>query len=179
MERRGVAEKAERVRIDTTIAQLGRLKNVGFEILSVAGSPVNSAFKFVVKNVADMSDSLASLMRNVELFGEDTDSVIERTTGEIDSMKTSAQALAEEMWKLAQQNIGSEAVKASKSHANLTDRFNNERKVVQGLSQDYKQLKQYMLDIAVAQETERVASVGERTRANLAKMRGYTSDLSK
>lgn len=179
MERRGVAEKAEQVRMDTTIAQLGRLKNVWFEILSVAGSPVNSAFKFVVKNVADMSDSLASLMRNVELFGEDTDSVIERTTAEIDSMKTSAQALAEEMWKLAQQNIGSDAVKASKAHANLTDRFNNERKVVQGLSQDYKQLKQYMLDIAVAQENERVASVGERTRANLAKMRGFPSDLSK
>ena len=179
MERRGVAEKAEQVRMDTTVAQLGRLKNVWFEILSVAGSPVNSAFKFVVKNVADMSDSLASLMRNVELFGEDTDSVIERTTAEIDSMKTSAQALAEEMWKLAQQNIGSDAVKASKAHANLTDRFNNERKVVQGLSQDYKQLKQYMLDIAVAQENERVASVGERTRANLAKMRGFPSDLSK
>lgn len=179
MERRGVAEKAEQVRMDTTIAQLGRLKNVWFEILSVAGSPVNSAFKFVVKNVADMSDSLVSLMRNVELFGEDTDSVIERTTAEIDSMKTSAQALAEEMWKLAQQNIGSDAVKASKAHANLTDRFNNERKVVQGLSQDYKQLKQYMLDIAVAQENERVASVGERTRANLAKMRGFPSDFSK
>ena len=179
MERRGVAEKAEQVRMDTTIAQVGRLKNVWFEILSVAGSPVNSAFKFVVKNVADMSDSLASLMRNVEQFGEDTDSVIERTTAEIDSMKTSAQALAEEMWKLAQQNIGSDAAKASKAHANLTDRFNNERKVVQGLSQDYKQLKQYMLDIAVAQENERVASVGERTRANLAKMRAFPSDLSK
>lgn len=179
MERRGVAEKAEEVRMDTTIAQLGRLKNSWFEILAISGSPVNSAFKFVVKNVADMSDSLASLMRNIELFGEDVDTVIERTTAEIDSMKTSAQALAEEMWKLAQQNIGEDAVKANKAHANLTDRFNNERKVVQGLSRDYKQLKQYMLDIVVAQENERVASVGERTRANLAKMRGFPSDLSK
>ena len=177
MERRGVAEKAEQVRMDTTIAQVGRLKNVWFEILSVAGSPVNSAFKFVVTSVADASELLASALESFKSQAQDTDTVIERTSAELDSMKTSAQALAEEMWKLAQQNIGNDAVKANKAHANLTDRFNNERKVVQGLSQDYKQLKQYMLDIAVAQERESLNSERQRIGANLQNVQKFSSEM--
>ena len=177
MERRGVAEKAEQVRMDTTVAQLGRLKNVWFEILSVAGSPVNSAFKFVVTSVADASEILVSALESFKTQAQDADTVIERTTAEIDSMKTSAQALAEEMWKLAQQNIGSDAVKASKAHANLTDRFNDERKVVQGLSQDYKQLKQYMLDIAVAQERESLDSERKRIGANLQNVQKFSGEM--
>lgn len=177
MERRGVAEKAEQVRMDTTIAQLGRLKNVWFEIFSTAGSPLNSAFKFVVTATADASEILASALESFKSQAQDADTVIERTTAELDSMKTSAQALAEEMWKLAQQNIGSDAVKASKAHANLTDRFNNERKVVQGLSQDYKQLKQYMLDIAVAQERESLNSERQRIGANLQNVQKFSSEM--
>lgn len=177
MERRGVAEKAEQVRMDTTIAQLGRLKNVWFEILSVAGSPVNSAFKFVVTSVADASELLASALEVFKGKAQDADTVIERTTAELDSMKTSAQALSEEMWKLAQQNIGNDAAKANKAHANLTDRFNNERQVVQGLSQDYKQLKQYMLDIAVAQERESLNSEWQRIGANLQNVQKFSSEM--
>lgn len=177
MERRGVAEKAEQVRMDTTIAQVGRLKNVWFEILSVAGSPVNSAFKFVVTSVADASELLASALESFKSQAQDADTVIERTSAELDSMKTSAQALAEEMWKLAQQNIGNDAVKANKAHANLTDRFNNERKVVRGLSQDYKQLKQYMLDIAVAQERESLNSERQRIGANLQNVQKFSSEM--
>ena len=177
MERRGVAEKAEQVRMDTTIAQVGRLKNVWFDIFSTAGSPLNSAFKFVVASVADASEILASVLESFKSQAQDADTVIERTTAEIDSMKTSAQALAEEMWKLAQQNIGSDAVKASKAHANLTDRFNNERKVVQGLSQDYKQLKQYMLDIAVAQERESLDSERKRIGANLQNVQKFSGEM--
>lgn len=177
MERRGVAEKAEQVRMDTTIAQLGRLKNVWFEIFSTAGSPLNSAFKFVVAATADASEILVSALEAFKVNAQDADTVIERTTAELDSMKTSAQALAEEMWKLAQQNIGSDAVKANKAHANLTDRFNNERKVVQGLSQDYKQLKQYMLDIAVAQERESLDSERKRIGANLQNVQNFSSEM--
>lgn len=177
MERRGVAEKAEQVRMDTTIAQVGRLKNVWFEILSVAGSPVNSAFKFVVTSVADASELLASALEVFEGKAQDADTVIEHTTAELDSMKTSAQALSEEMWKLAQQNIGNDAIKANKAHANLTDRFNNERKVVRGLSQDYKQLKQYMLDIAVAQERESLNSERQRIGANLQNVQKFSSEM--
>lgn len=177
MERRGVAEKAEQVRMDTTIAQLGRLKNVWFEIFSTAGSPLNSAFKFVVTATADASEILASALEAFKVNAQDADTVIERTTAELDSMKTSAQALAEEMWKLAQQNIGSDAAKANKAHANLTDRFNNERKVVQGLSQDYKQLKQYMLDIAVAQERESLDSERKRIGANLQNVQKFSSEM--
>ena len=177
MERRGVAEKAEQVRMDTTIAQVGRLKNVWFEIFSTAGSPLNSAFKFVVTSVADASEVLASALESFKSQAQDTDTVIERTSAELDSMKTSAQALAEEMWKLAQQNIGSDAAKANKAHANLTDRFNNERKVVQGLSQDYKQLKQYMLDIAVAQERESLNSERQRIGANLQNVQKFSSEM--
>lgn len=177
MERRGVAEKAEQVRMDTTIAQLGRLKNVWFEIFSTAGSPLNSAFKFVVTATADASEILVSALEAFKVNAQDADTVIERTTAELDSMKTSAQALAEEMWKLAQQNIGSDAVKANKAHANLTDRFNNERKVVQGLSQDYKQLKQYMLDIAVAQERESLDSERKRIGANLQNVQNFSSEM--
>lgn len=177
MERRGVAEKAEQVRMDTTIAQVGRLKNVWFEIFSTAGGPVNAAFKGVVKSIADASEDLVSAIRTIKRESADADTVIERTTAEMDSMKTSAQALAEEMWKLAQQNIGNDALKASKAHANLTDRFNNERKVVQGLSQDYKQLKQYMLDIAVGQENENIESARKRVGANLRSIQGFSSDL--
>lgn len=177
MERRGVAEKAEQVRMDTTIAQLGRLKNVWFEIFSTAGSPLNSAFKFVVTATADASEILASALEAFKVNAQDADTVIERTTAELDSMKTSAQALAEEMWKLAQQNIGSDAAKANKAHANLTDRFNNERKVVQGLSQDYKQLKKYMLDIAVAQERESLDSERKRIGANLQNVQNFSSEM--
>lgn len=177
MERRGVAEKAEQVRMDTTIAQLGRLKNVWFEIFSTAGSPLNSAFKFVVAATADASEILVSALEAFKVNAQDADTVIERTTAELDSMKTSAQALAEEMWKLAQQNIGSDAAKANKAHANLTDRFNNERKVVQGLSQDYKQLKQYMLDIAVAQERESLDSERKRIGANLQNVQKFSSEM--
>ena len=177
MERRGVAEKAEQVRMDTTIAQLGRLKNVWFEILSAAGSPVNSAFKFVVTSVADASELLASAFEAFKGKAQDADTVIERTTAELDSMKTSAQALSEEMWKISQQNIGNDAAKANKAHANLTDRFNNERKVVQGLSQDYKQLKQYMLDIAVAQERESLNSERQRIGANLQNVQKFSSEM--
>jgi len=177
MERRGISEKAEEVRMDTTIAQLGRLKNVWFEILSVGGSPINSAFKFVVTSVADASEVLAQALEAFKGKAQDADTVIERTTAELDSMKTSAQALAEEMWKLAQQNIGNDAVKANKAHANLTDRFNNERKVVQGLSQDYKQLKKYMLDIAVAQERESLGSERQRIGANLQNVQKFSSEM--
>lgn len=177
MDRRGVAEKAEQVRMDTTIAQLGRLKNIWFNILSTAGSPVNSAFKVVVESVADLSELLSSALEKFKGKAQDADSVIERTTAELDSMKTSAQALSEEMWKLAQQNIGNDAAKANKAHANLTDRFNNERKVVQGLSQDYKQLKQYMLDISVAQERESIDSESERIKANLQNVQKFSKEM--
>lgn len=177
MDRRGVSDKAEQVRMDTTIAQLGRLKNSWFEIFSTLGGPVNTVFKAVLKEVADGSNDLAEALRSFEDEAQDADAVIERTTAELDSMKTSAKALSEEMWNLAKQNIGENADKANKAHSRLTDRFNSERKVVQGLSQDYKQLKQYMIDISVAREMERQTPIKQRIGAQMFSVSQFDEDL--
>lgn len=177
MNRKGVAEKAEQIRMNTTTSQLQRFKSIWFELGSTLGGPVNTAFRETLKVINDVSEGLAKWMRTLKLESKDADSVIEKSTAQIDSLKTSSRALAEETLKLSQQNLAESAFDAAKAHDSLRERFDAEGKVVRSLSRDYKELLEYSKALAVYQQNSRLEETKKRIGANLAKTRELPDDI--
>ena len=178
MNRKGVAEKAEQVRMNTTVSQIKRFGSIWFEVGSTIGGPVNNAFRETLKVINDVSEGLAKWMRTLKLESKDADSVIEKSTAQIDSLKTSSRALAEETSKLSQQNLADSAFDAAKAHDTLRERFDAEGKVVRSLSRDYKELLEYSKALAVYQQNSRLEETRKRIGANLTKTRELPDDIS-
>lgn len=178
MNRKGVAEKAEQIRMNTTESQIKRFKSIWFELGSTIGGPVNSAFRETLKVINDVSDGVAKWMRTLKVESKDADSVIEKSTAQIDSLKTASRALAEETVKLSQQNLAESAFDAAKAHDSLRERFDAEGKVVRSLSRDYKELLEYSKALAVYQQNSRLEETKKRIGANLAKTRELPDELS-
>ena len=178
MNRKGVAEKAEQVRMNTTVSQIKRFASIWFEVGSTIGGPVNNAFRETLKVINDVSEGLAKWMRTLKLESKDADSVIEKSTAQIDSLKTSSRALAEETSKLSQQNLADSAFDAAKAHDTLRERFDAEGKVVRSLSRDYKELLEYSKALAVYQQNSRLEETRKRIGANLTKTRELPDDIS-
>ena len=177
MNRKGVAEKAEQIRMNTTESQIKRFKSIWFELGSTIGGPVNDAFRETLKVINDVSDGLAKWTRTLKLESKDADSVIEKSTAQIDSLKTSSRALAEETLKLSQQNLADSAFDAAKAHDTLRERFDSEGKVVRSLSRDYKELLEYSKALAVYQQNSRLEETRKRISANLTKTRELPDDI--
>lgn len=178
MNRKGVAEKAEQVRMNTTVSQIKRFASIWFEVGSTIGGPVNNAFRETLKVINDVSEGLAKWMRTLKLESKDADSVIEKSTAQIDSLKTASRALAEETLKLSQQNLADSAFDAAKAHDTLRERFDAEGKVVRSLSRDYKELLEYSKALAVYQQNSRLEETRKRIGANLTKTRELPDDIS-
>lgn len=178
MNRKGVAEKAEQIRMDTTASQIKRFKSIWFELGSTLGGPVNNAFRETLKVINDVSDGLAKWTRTLNLESKDADSVIEKSTAQIDSLKTASRALAEETLKLSQQNLADSAFDAAKAHDTLRERFDSEGKVVRSLSRDYKELLEYSKALAVYQQNSRLEETKKRIGANLTKTRELPDEIS-
>lgn len=177
MNRKGVAEKAEQVRMNTTVSQIKRFGSIWFEVGSTIGGPVNNAFRETLKVINDVSEGLAKWMRTLKLESKDADSVIEKSTAQIDSLKTSSRALAEETLKLSQQNLADSAFDAAKAHDTLRERFDAEGKVVRSLSRDYKELLEYSKALAVYQQNSRLDETRKRIGANLTKTRELPDEI--
>lgn len=177
MNRKGVAEKAEQIRMNTTESQIKRFKSIWFEVGSTIGGPVNDAFRETLKVINDVSDGLAKWMRTLKVESKDADSVIEKSTAQIDSLKTASRALAEETVKLSQQNLAESAFDAAKAHDSLRERFDAEGKVVRSLSRDYKELLEYSKALAVYQQNSRLEETKKRIGANLTKTRELPDEL--
>lgn len=178
MNRRGVAEKAEQIRMNTTESQIKRFKSIWFELGSTIGGPVNNAFRETLKVINDVSDGLAKWTRTLKLESKDADSVIEKSTAQIDSLKTSSRALAEETLKLSQQNLADSAFDVAKAHDSLRERFDAEGKVVRSLSRDYKELLEYSKALAIYQQNSRLEETRKRIGANLTKTRELPDEIS-
>ena len=177
MNRKGVAEKAEQVRMNTTVSQIKRFASIWFEVGSTIGGPVNNAFRETLKVINDVSEGLAKWTRTLKLESKDADSVIEKSTAQIDSLKTASRALAEETLKLSQQNLADSAFDAAKAHDTLRERFDAEGKVVRSLSRDYKELLEYSKALAVYQQNSRLEETRKRIRANLTKTRELPDEI--
>lgn len=179
MNRKGVAEKAEQIRMNTTASQIKRFKSIWFELGSTLGGPVNNAFRETLKVINAVSEDLAKWTRTLNLESKDADSVIEKSTAQIDSLKTASRALAEETLKLSQQNLADSAFDAAKAHDTLRERFDSEGKVVRSLSRDYKELLEYSKALAVYQQNSRLEETKKRIGANLTKTRELPDEISR
>lgn len=181
MNERGAVERAEQVRMDTTLAQLGRLKNTWFQIASDTGSPVNKLFKGWLAYVNEISGSLEKLTRSLNIgFStewENYQSSVERATNDIDSAQQSLSSLADEIVRLSGREIELEGSsdKVAKAHLNLADRFDQAGKHARSLITDLKALKEYEADLVAGKTMEflgskqRQADIGGQARASILK----------
>lgn len=200
MNERGTVERAEQVRMDTTIAQLGRLKNTWFQIVSDIGSPTNKLFKGWLLSVNEISGSLEKLTRSLNIgFStewEKYESRVERAANDADSAQQSLSSLADEIVRLSGREIELEGSsdKVAKAHLNLADRFDQAGKHARALITDLKALKEYEADLVAGKTMEflgskqRQADIGGQARASILKrmesvanirVAGKLSDASK
>ena len=181
MNQRGTVERAEQVRMDTTLAQLGRLKNTWFQIASDIGSPSNKLFKGWLLTVNEISGIIEKLTRSLNsrfsTEWEKYESRVERATNDVDSAQQSLSSLADEIVRLSGREIELEGSsdKVAKAHLNLADRFDQVGKHARSLITDLKALKEYEADLVAGKTMEflrskqRQADIGGQARARILK----------
>lgn len=168
MNRRGEAEKAEQTRMDTTIAQLNRFKNIWFQIGADVGGPINLAFKKIMFGVNEFSEVISKLTGAIdkglsEAF-EKLDSKLEKSKNKLDSLKQTSSSFADDMWGVSSgrgvfmqrkgEDLEEYTQRIARAHEELSQKYDKEGKIVRNLSSSYEELISYMKELALLRQEE-------------------------
>ena len=168
MNRRGEAEKAEQTRMDTTIAQLNRFKNIWFQIGADVGGPINFAFKKVMVGVNDLSEGISKLTGAIANYlssaFEKLDSKLEKSKNRLDSLKQTASSFADDMWGVSSsrgvftqrngEDLEEYTQRIARAHEELSQKYDKEGKIVRNLSSSYEELISYMKELSLLRQDE-------------------------
>lgn len=168
MNRRGEAEKAEQTRMDTTIAQLNRFKNIWFQIGADVGGPINFAFKKVMVGVNDLSEGISKLTgaiaNGLSSAFEKLDSKLEKSKNKLESLKQTSSSFADDMWGVSSsrgvfmqrkgEDLEEYMQRIARTHEELSQKYDKEGKIVRKLSSSYEELISYMKELALLRQDE-------------------------
>lgn len=168
MNRRGEAEKAEQTRMDTTIAQLNRFKNIWFQIGSDVGGPINLAFKKIMFGVNEFSEVISKLTgaidKGLSAAFEKLDSKLEKSKNKLDSLKQTSSSFADDMWGVSSsrgvfmqrngEDLEEYTQRIARAHEELSQKYDKEGKIVRNLSSSYEELIAYMKELALLRQEE-------------------------
>lgn len=168
MNRRGEAEKAEQTRMDTTIAQLNRFKNIWFQIGADVGGPINFAFKKVMVGVNDLSEGISKLTgaiaNGLSSAFEKLDSKLEKSKNKLESLKQTSSSFADDMWGVSSsrgvfmqrkgEDLEEYIQRIARTHEELSQKYDKEGKIVRKLSSSYEELISYMKELALLRQDE-------------------------
>jgi TP901 family phage tail tape measure protein len=168
MNRRGEAEKAEQTRMDTTIAQLNRFKNIWFQIGADVGGPINFAFKKTMAGINELSEVISKLTgainKGLSAAFEKLDSKLEKSKNKLDSLKQTSSSFADDMWGVSSsrgvfmqrqgEDLEEYTQRIARAHEELSQKYDKEGKIVRNLSSSYEELISYIKELALLREEE-------------------------